>query len=375
MKRVTAIAFLLVLLVIFNSTYNYFEEPAALPPHVLPPVAQNTPEPAGTPRPQDDIVQTPEPTPDAIIYQPGVYVVGVDIPAGVYMATNDDSDASQVIVKSSFVPNTEKPNIIITARYLTGRGEFEGRPTYSNAVSRGGGIPILPDDDEELAKILREGLVEYAEMLAEQYDGLILSGGGDVAAHFFNQEHHPASNPPDEILDAAELALCRAFIALNKPVLGICRGMQVLNIAMGGELIQDIPALLNLKPGIHNTHNGKQARHIIDIVSGTWLYDLVGSQIEVNSFHHQCVDGVAAGFTVAARAGIVIEAMERGNALGVQFHPERMLDEGMLPLFEDFIERCLYDYTVFYVLAAPTLIELAEGQYIEVINASLQKVN
>jgi len=306
-----------------------------------------------------------------MIYGPGAYKVGTDIPAGLYMAKNDGSNISRVVVKDSPEPDIEKPNIIVTARYLSDRGTFAERAAYVESVSRGGGVPVQPKDDEELAEILREGLTEYADELAKRYDGLVLTGGGDVAAHFFNQEHHPASNPPDETLDIAEIALTRAFIKANKPVLGICRGMQVINIAMGGDLIQDIPDLLGLDPEFHNDY---EARHPIKIRSGTWLYDLVGSQADVNTTHHQCIDDIAPGFTVVAQIGPVVEAMESGNVLGVQFHPERMLDEGMLPLFKDFIERCSYRDREVNIFTEHIIIELEENHYIDIRGATLTEI-
>jgi len=297
----------------------------------------------------------------------GLLKVGVDIPPGTYTAEKiDDSIISRVTVKDSPEPYIKNPRIVLTARYLTARSRFADRDNYIEAVSMGGGIPVMPQDDEELAKLLKEGLTEYAEILAERYDGLVLTGGGDVASHFFDQEHHPASGQPDETLDIAELALAHAFIKANKPVLGICRGMQIINIAMGGDLIQDIPDLLGLDPGIHQDD---QTRHPIYINEGTWLYDLFGSQVDVNSTHHQCVGRLAQGFTVVAEAGPVIEAMISGNILCVQFHPERMLGEGMLPLFEDFIKRCSYKYIEINFFTDHLIFKAAENQYIDFSNA------
>ena len=230
----------------------------------------------------------------------------------------------------------EAVKIIVTGRYLPERASFAELSSYANAVEQGGGAPVSPGDDARLAAILRGGNTEGAYAMAELYDGLLLSGGGDIAARFFNQESHPAAKAPDERLDAGEISLCRAFIRANKPVLGICRGMQVINVAMGGGIIQDIPALLGLPP---KTHNDSAARHTVNVKPGTWLYSLFGPKIMTNSMHHQCVDGVAAGFTIAAQAGPVIEAMEGCGAWAVQFHPERMLGEGMLAIFEDFIKK------------------------------------
>jgi len=298
---------------------------------------------------------------------PGLYKVGVDIPPGTYTAERfDDSIVSKVTIKDNPEPSAEKPRIILTARYLTARSRFTDRDNYIEAISMGGGIPVMPQDDEELAKLLKEGLVEYAEILAERYDGLVLTGGGDVDSRFFGQEHHPASGQSDEILDIAELALARAFIKANKPVLGICRGMQIVNIAMGGDLIQDIPDLLGLDPKMHQDD---KTRHPIEINPGTWLYDLFGPIVDVNSTHHQCVDRLAQGFTVVAEAGPVIEAMIMGNILCVQFHPERMLGEGMLPLFEDFVMRCSYKYIEINYFNDRLTFEAIENRYIEFSNA------
>jgi len=310
---------------------------------------------------------------EMITYESGLFKAGVDIPAGIYFAQaiDDGSTVSKVTIKDSPEPYTEAPRIILTARYLTARSSFADRDNYVEAISKGGGIPVMPQDDEDLTKILKDGLIEYADILAERYDGLVLTGGGDVASHFFNQEPHPASGRPDETLDAAELALARAFIKAHKPVLGICRGMQVINIAMGGELIQDIPDLLGVEPQVHQDD---QTRHPISIRTGTWMYDLFGSQTYVNSTHHQCVDGVAQGFTVVAQTGPVIEAMESGNVLCVQFHPERMLDEGMLPLFEDFVRRCSYKYIDVVYFTGHIFLEIEEDQYIDISGAILMSI-
>jgi len=334
-------------------------------------VTQRTPDvqsPAPTITPTPDVDETPPPDVpvDIISYESGSYIVGTDIPEGFYVAVNENSDDSRVIVRENQTAHTDKPKVIVTARFAN--GTFASRTTYVDAISRGGGEPIQPGDDAELYALLREGKIENAGTLAERYDGLMLTGGGDVAAHFFNQQQHPAANPPDETLDRAELALVRAFVRANKPILGICRGMQVVNIALGGELIQDIPDLLGIP---FSTHNGDNVWHDIFVRRGTWLHTLTGGRVNVNSFHHQAVNPVAPGFSVVAYTGPVIEAIERGNILGVQFHPERMLDMGMLPFFEDFIYRCSHKNIAIEIFNTHTIIEIRDGQYMEVIGAKL----
>lgn len=344
-------------------------------PDIIDPSPKIIQTPAPTNPVDPDINQKPpveKPRDDIIVYEEGIYQVGTDIPEGLYVAVSDGSNDSRVTIKESQSAFTDKPKILITARYIASTESFSNRSTYVNAVSRGGGEPVQATGDPEFAAMLRLGSIEYADSLAERYDGLVLTGGGDVAGYFFNQDHHPAASPPDIVLDIAELELCRAFIRANKPVLGICRGMQVINIAMGGELIQDIPALLNIPLQVHKSDT---ARHDITVRRGTWLHSMVGVEVETNSFHHQCVDPVAPGFTVVAYTGPVIEAIERGNVLGVQFHPEQMLSENMLQFFEDFIYRCSNSNIVIDVFSSHTIVEIKDGQYIDIKGASLYSIN
>jgi hypothetical protein len=147
--------------------------------------------------------------------------------------------------------------------------------------------------------------------------------------------------------------------------------MQIINVAMGGELIQDIPAILDIPLHVHFRST---ARHDITIRRGTWLYSMFGSVIETNSLHHQSLDGTAPGFTVVAYTGPVIEAFERGNLLGVQYHPERMFDEGKVKFFEDFIYRCSFNEIVIDIFSSHTIIEIREDQYIAVAGAFLQSI-
>jgi len=311
------------------------------------------------------------------LYESGLFEVGKDIPSGIYMLINDSTNDSRVSIKNEIGNNnavSEKPKILVTARYMNEKRAFAKRDDYVESVTVSGGIPIMPDDDKLFGNALRNGDIRDVFTLAEKYDGLLLTGGGDVAAHFFGQEQHPAANPPDEKLDRVELALTRAFASVNKPVLGICRGMQVLNIALGGTLIQDIPALLQIPSEMHNDSD---ARHIVDIVPDTWLYRLFGAQIKVNSTHHQSVDEIAPGFIIAGKTDPVVEAIEYNNLLGVQFHPERLLDEGMLPLFEDFTMRCITvsDYVINRIFTTYTIIEVYDGQRIEVDGAKILNID
>lgn len=183
---------------------------------------------------------------------------------------------------------------------------------------------------------------EQAVQDALTCDGLLLPGGGDMDPKFYGQERIPACGEPNLLRDAAEPLLLRAFLAADKPVLGICRGIQVMNAVLGGDLYQDI------KPFEHLPHNGHWAKvHTVTVRRGTLLSRILRQDtVLVNSQHHQAVDRVAPGFTLAALSedGIV-EAIEKPDArfcLGVQWHPEWLsdADPAMQGLFDAFVNAC-----------------------------------
>ncbi len=183
---------------------------------------------------------------------------------------------------------------------------------------------------------------EQAVQDALTCDGLLLPGGGDMDPKFYGQARIPACGEPNLLRDAAEPLLLRAFLATDKPVLGICRGIQVMNAVLGGDLYQDI------KPFEHLPHNDHWAKvHTVTVRRGTLLSRILGQDtVLVNSQHHQAVDRVAPGFTLAALSedGIV-EAIEKPDArfcLGVQWHPEWLSDADptMQGLFDAFVNAC-----------------------------------
>lgn len=183
---------------------------------------------------------------------------------------------------------------------------------------------------------------EQAVQDALTCDGLLLPGGGDMDPKFYGQARIPACGEPNLLRDAAEPLLLRAFLAADKPVLGICRGIQVMNAVLGGDLYQDI------KPFEHLPHNDHWAKvHTVTVRRGTLLSRILGQDtVLVNSQHHQAVNRVAPGFTLAALSedGIV-EAIEKPDArfcLGVQWHPEWLsdADPAMQGLFDAFVNAC-----------------------------------
>lgn len=178
---------------------------------------------------------------------------------------------------------------------------------YADAVLRVGGIPrpgYCPEPDLSCA-------------------GLILCGGGDMDPARYGQPCR-GSLPPDGDRDRAELELFRAFYAAGKPILGICRGHQLINVALGGTLIQDLPP----EQAVFHTGVGDEDRvHPIRTEPGSLLHRLYGPSFPVTSFHHQVVDRLGEGLRPVAwsESGFpeAVQCPEHA-LLGVQFHPERM---------------------------------------------------
>ena len=205
---------------------------------------------------------------------------------------------------------------------------------YIDAVAEAGGIPILLPPCE----------ATFAESLGV-VDGLLLSGGDDYDPAAYGQPPHPTLDPMPCRRHRADLALARAALEGHLPVLGICGGLQLLNIVLGGDLIQDIADLV---PGaIH--HRGSRehpTEHTVRIEPGTRLAGLLGGgPIPVNSYHHQSAGRLGAGLRVAATAADgVVEAVEGEGGpagrflLAVQWHPEREPRPQSRPLFEGLVE-------------------------------------
>ena len=193
---------------------------------------------------------------------------------------------------------------------------------YSEAVHRAGGVPVILPFFGDLA----------ASML-DLVDGLILTGGADIdPARFGDEEIHPKTYDilPDR--DEAEIELTRGALSRDMPILGICRGVQVLNVAMGGTLYQDVPDQFSADIE-HRQHEesipADEPGHSVNVTAGSLLERTYGeSPIGVNSFHHQAVKAVAPGLVAsgASEDGLIeaIESPEHAFVLGVQWHPELM---------------------------------------------------
>ena len=187
---------------------------------------------------------------------------------------------------------------------------------------------------------------ETAEI--DSLDGLLLTGGGDVHPRRYGQKPHPSLTGLEEARDEFELALVGKALARGMPVLGICRGCQVLGVAAGGDLLQDVPAIV---PGaqVHRAPEGSRrpARHAVRLAEGSLLMTIANAaRIITNSFHHQANGrlGPAVRAVGWAPDGVVeaIEGLGPGFLLGVQWHPERMCRTAprQRRLFEAFVSAC-----------------------------------
>ena len=232
---------------------------------------------------------------------------------------------------SSFPTHKRRPIIGITGNYDAGTCTLlEG---YYRSVLEAGGTPlIIPpfDDTDAMASLL------------DRVDALILSGGGDINPLYLGEEPLRELGGINPARDWHELMLVRLAANRQIPILGICRGLQVMTAALGGRLYQDIykEASATLK---HSQDTRRHvATHTVHIASESLLHRIFGTEVlPVNSFHHQAVREAAQGFAVSARSadGLIeaVESTQHKSMIGVQWHPECMIlggDRSMLPLFE-----------------------------------------
>ena len=205
-----------------------------------------------------------------------------------------------------------------TTSILAGIGE-----KYVHAIESAGGIPLIIQLTEDHAVLDR---------LYDLCAGLVFAGGEDVDPKHFGAERHPNLGTVVPLRDEVELVLARRALADGKPMLGICRGIQVLNVAFGGSLYQDIPAEL-AKTSDHyasrNLPDRTHSAHSIALAPDSWLAERLGADtIDVNTFHHQSLRDIAPGLRITGRAPDgVVEAVESTGEcfiLGVQCHPEEL---------------------------------------------------
>lgn len=231
---------------------------------------------------------------------------------------------------------TARPVIGLTIGYSDNDEIFALRDDYVRAVEAAGGLPL----------VFAPGVPADAQDLLDHVQGLLLTGGADVDPSRYGDPPHAALGRVLPERDAFELALCRTALNRDLPILAICRGHQVLNVATGGTLVQDIPSdiqgFVDHDPDVDRW----QTAHEVRILPGTRLQALLKRQdVAVNSFHHQAVKRLGDGLVVSAVsvADQVVEAIEmpgRRLVIGVQWHPESFWDRGpeFRPLFEALVE-------------------------------------
>ncbi len=231
-----------------------------------------------------------------------------------------------------------KPVIAITPEAITLRSRMDGRGSfcgvsYSEAIELAGGVPLI-------VPLTRDHRV--LDHFLETCAGWLLTGGGDVAAKFYaprmSTTLRKKISGADEVRDEMEIYVLRKLRERDRPVFGICRGIQVMNVAFGGTLLPHLDGHRNPQPDA--------LAHKIEWTKRGRLNRAMEGFDRVNTSHHQAVDRVAPGFEVVARApdGIV-EAMERPEArfcCGVQFHPERLVKKTpqFQKLFREFVKAC-----------------------------------
>lgn len=251
-----------------------------------------------------------------------------------------------------------KPNILIS-------GSDISRANYENAIAAAGGtfgsyyLPSLPELSSPAHAAENGQITESIRSLAASYDGLLLAGGGDIQPSLFGQEN-TASGTPDEARDAIEFELVRLFLQTGKPILGICRGFQVVNVALGGTLHQDVGEIGHRihtpeaphPPAKDITVPPSDKVHLTRVAPGSFLGMLYEPVFSVNSAHHQSIDRLAESLLAvqwALEDGCVEAAIHPSFPyIGVQWHPERMClakkrDDTVdgLPIFQYFLS-CLF---------------------------------
>jgi putative glutamine amidotransferase len=212
-----------------------------------------------------------------------------------------------------------RPRIGIALDVDDGEGRYQLPRAYPDAVLAAGGLPLL----------LPQGDAAATGAWLALCDGLVIAGGAfDIAPERYGEARRPGLGPMKEARTEFEWALCEAALAAGIPLLGVCGGMQLVNVVRGGTLHQDLPAELGLS---HEQAPPKDApSHEVEIVPGTLLAGLVGPEpLRANSTHHQAVNRPGSGVLVSARArdGVVeaIELPDHPFALGVQWHPEAVV--------------------------------------------------
>ena len=248
-----------------------------------------------------------------------------------------DMQALDEGIHSCFPNHKEAPLIGLTGNFSD--GNLTLAPGYYQSIIQAGGVPVIIPPYEDTNLLINT---------LEQLDGLLLTGGGDLNPLFLHEDPIRELHSINPYRDRQELLLTRLAANRQIPILGICRGMQVINAALGGTLYQDIYAQKDT-PSIKHSQDLERSfpSHRVELAECSLLARILNvKEVAVNSFHHQAVKDAAPGFRVSATApDRVIEAIESTeykSIIGVQWHPEYLWDrdEASMGLFQAFVDAC-----------------------------------
>ena len=248
-----------------------------------------------------------------------------------------DMQALDEGIHSRFPNHKEAPLIGLTGNFSD--GNLTLAPGYYQSIIQAGGVPVVIPPYEDVNLLINT---------LEQLDGLLLTGGGDLNPLFLHEDPIRELHSINPYRDRQELLLTRLAANRQIPMLGICRGMQVINAALGGTLYQDIYAQKDT-PSIKHSQDLERSfpSHRVELAEGSLLARILNAkEVAVNSFHHQAVKEAAPGFRVSATApdGVIeaIESTEYKSIIGVQWHPECFILENntcMMPVFHWLIQE------------------------------------
>ena len=196
--------------------------------------------------------------------------------------------------------------------------------TYVNSVLMNGGVPyLIPVTDN----------VEVLRQIVAQLDGIIFTGGEDFAPAYFGEEEHEHLGEVNVTRDTYDLTLFKLASDRNIPTLGICRGLQLINVGMGGTLYQDLPSEKPSDINHRQSEAGTVATHSVSVVEGSLMHQILGQkEVQVNTFHHQAIEKLAPGLKIVGWANDsvpeMIEAYPHRQIIGTQFHPEIFTNAG-----------------------------------------------